>query len=713
MAQKIKSEDDYIKDVISNKSENLLTPSGDNGEFSISGATVSINKEKYKERKIPLLGKLQRKNQYLLLTATSIISVLGLSYCVYKNQQIISDKSEVSNLALKLQTELQMLDSNIENVMQGKGNALTQLSISKNNVLEAKKDLDSNLNRNSSKNAKSLLSELNKNLNTIKQNIELIEKEKSLLKDMGSKLSHLKDMLGLMQEALDGIQRKSIKLGVNEKEFNKFLLIKNNLFFISEKFEQLLFNAQNSENLSLELNNIKESISQFLSDLKTGTTEVRAINIIEQGKDYQILLSNWEKIGAEMDIYLENNKNLLEVKQVKLANESNLQKVYPILQKIYKGELNTTEQSLYYIVLVLSVILLLLSILSLTLVYINEEKRSAYEERRENSKQQKAIFLLLREMLPLKDGVLTVKTTVSEEITGAIADSVNKTIESWAQLVKKVQESSLVIRETSNEVSSVAIEMLESSEEQTKSLEDTGAEILRVNSAITEISKRTLITSKQASESAKVAESGAIQVESAIQSMYEINNNMHETSMLMNKVSNSSKQISEILNLLSDISEQTNILALNANIQAAKAGEAGSGFNVVAEAITKLADKATEATRKVGVLIGTVQTDIKSVAQSIGKTTEQVKMGVSLSEKAGESLKEMMVQSQSLAEIIEGVSNDSQYYAELAQNISNNMQTILQTTKENIEATRETVEAITEMTNVSQKLGESVQQFKV
>ena len=195
--------------------------------------------------------------------------------------------------------------------------------------------------------------------------------------------------------------------------------------------------------------------------------------------------------------------------------------------------------------------------------------------------------------------------------------------------------------------------------------------------------------------------------------MQSIDGTMTETDRLMGKVQDSSKQISEIVELLSDITEGTSILALNATVQAAKAGDAGKGFKIVADSIQELADNAADATRRVGALIAAVQTDIQAVGESVGRAREEVKNGVNLSLSAGESLNRITEVSNKLSEIVREISQEAIGYAKNSDEVSKDMEFLIESTNLTKDSTQKTAKSISEIASISNELGESVQSFKV
>lgn len=706
-----KNQSDYDRDTTTTDNS-VVTPNINTNENNISGATITVNEIDYRERKLPLIGGLPISQQYTLLFTSLVAGFGSLGYSLYQEREISVDKNAASSAALKLGSDLQLFEASFADAVVGKSAAFNLMLVHRDNAVKTRLEFEKIAKDSGSEKMKNFVEDLNMRLDKVRKNIEQVNNEKNLINDMESRVVDLKKLIIDMQKNLDIIQANYIKGGMSSKELENFLLIKNSLSFVAENFEKMLLRADTTKEQANALGQARKDVGAAIEKLYYGDSGIRAVDL-NNNEAYNSFVGNWVKTAEEVDTYVNYVDNLMEIKNMIVDNTTTLGALYPEFQEIAQDIGTHQSEKAALTAFWAGLALVLASFLSMVFVYANEQRKRAYKEQQEAARQSRAVMNLLTEMLPLKDGILKKINHKTEDVTSAIASSVNDTVTSLAGLVKQIQDSSLTMREKTNEASTVAFDMLEKNEFQASSIEETGTEVLKVNSAISEISKRALVTSKQAAESAKVAEEGADQVNSAIGSMRSINDNMVETSVLMKKVSESSKQISEILSLLSDITEQTNILALNATIQAARAGDAGKGFSIVAESIQGLADSANDATRKVGALIGTVQTDIQSVAQAIEKTTEQVKSGVELSEKAGASLEEMIMQSQTLAEIIEGVSQDSQYYAEMAQQISNNMQVILKATEENKESTQTAVNSITEIAEISQGLGESVQKFKL
>ncbi|MBP0600484.1 methyl-accepting chemotaxis protein [Herbaspirillum sp. LeCh32-8] len=332
---------------------------------------------------------------------------------------------------------------------------------------------------------------------------------------------------------------------------------------------------------------------------------------------------------------------------------------------------------------------------------------------RTNVANQAAILRLMNELQKVADGDLTVHTTVSEDITGAIADSVNYTVEALRGLVEQVTQMASKVAATSDHVRNTTVGLSTAARTQARRIQDTGQSMLQMSMQITDISVSATESADVARHSVVVAERGAKAVEDAVKAMNEIREQIQETSKRIKRLGESSQVIGEITELISDITEQTNVLALNAAIQAASAGEAGRGFSVVAEEVQRLAERSSAATREIGALVRMIQTDTHDAVAAMEKSTAGVVEGAVLSDAAGAALADIRSVSNQLAELIHGMSQSTEEQAVSANGVAQNIQSIL-TENEIIEQSREQVSGLyNELWGAAKQLESSVSRFRV
>jgi len=402
------------------------------------------------------------------------------------------------------------------------------------------------------------------------------------------------------------------------------------------------------------------------------------------------------------------------------------------LQKTYTAEQDSISLSFW--LLLLSGAVALLAAVGIALVLLQDSRNRAKEanERRQeaasqmlqaqkqeeeakaaNDQNQAAILRLMNELQEVADGDLTVQATVSEDITGAIADSVNYTVEELRGLVGRVTKTAEQVTSASNDAQGVSNNLLEASEQQSREITDAGQVVLTMAAEITDVSRSANESAEVARQSVAAAEQGAHAVEDAIKGMNEIREQIQETSKRIKRLGESSQEIGEITELISDITEQTNVLALNAAIQAASAGEAGRGFSVVAEEVQRLAERSAEATKQIGALVRTIQTDTHDAVAAMEKSTQGVVEGARLSDAAGTALSEIRSVSNRLAELIQGISLATEQQATSANGVAQNIQHILTITEQTQNGTQQTADSIKQLSLLAEELKNSVSRFRV
>ena len=342
-----------------------------------------------------------------------------------------------------------------------------------------------------------------------------------------------------------------------------------------------------------------------------------------------------------------------------------------------------------------------------------EAQRQRDESKRINDANQAAILRLMNELQVVAEGDLTQQATVTEDITGAIADSVNYTVEELRTLVAQVQGTVSRVSETTQLVDVTSTDLLAASAEQLREIRDTGESVLQMAGRINAVSAQAQQTAEVARQSLSATESGLRAVQDTIGGMNAIRDHIKETSKRIKRLGESSQEIGEITELISDITEQTNVLALNAAIQAASAGEAGRGFSVVAQEVQRLAERSADATRQIAALVKGIQADTQDAVAAMERSTQGVVEGTRLTDAAGRALGDIDRVSRELADLIMQISSQALGEAQSANVVAINIQHIFAVTEQTGEGTRSTAQMVRELSHTADELKHSVARFKI
>ncbi|MDT8383591.1 MAG: methyl-accepting chemotaxis protein [Gammaproteobacteria bacterium] len=345
---------------------------------------------------------------------------------------------------------------------------------------------------------------------------------------------------------------------------------------------------------------------------------------------------------------------------------------------------------------------------------IQKDTRTRLAETAQQNKQnQDAILRLLDEIGDLAIGDLTTTATVTEDITGAIADAINYTIDQLRRLVSTINETTVQVSSAAQETQATAMHLAEASDHQAEQITAASAAVNEMAISIDTVSSNAAQSSAVATRSMDIAKKGALAVQNTIRGMDTIREQIQETSKRIKRLGESSQEIGDMVELINDIADQTNILALNAAIQAAMAGESGRGFAVVADEVQRLAEKSTAATRQIEALVKTIQSDTNEAVASMEASTSQVVEGAKLALNAGESLEEIENVSTHLADLTTSISESAQQQATAASSISESMNVIQEVTTQTSAGTNETSASIGNLADLSNELRKSVAGFKL
>lgn len=338
-------------------------------------------------------------------------------------------------------------------------------------------------------------------------------------------------------------------------------------------------------------------------------------------------------------------------------------------------------------------------------------RRNLIESEQIKDKNQQAILRLLDDISDLADGDLTVEATVTEDFTGTIADSINFAIAELRSLVENVASSSGKVTSSADATRATSLQLAESAEHQAQEIAGASAAINEMAITIDQVSSNSSESAAVAERSVSIAKNGAQLVRNTIEGMDTIREQIQDTAKRIKRLGESSQEIGDIVSLINEIADQTNILALNAAIQAAMAGEAGRGFAVVADEVQRLAERSATATKQIAGLVKTIQTDTNEAVSSMEQTTAEVVKGAELANSAGTALEEIESVSTNLAELIQDISEAAKHQATTSAHISNTMNVIQEITSQTLSGTNDTANSIGELAGMAVEMRDSVSGF--
>ena len=480
----------------------------------------------------------------------------------------------------------------------------------------------------------------------------------------------------------------------------------------------LINNNQNSiTNISADLENDREGIETINSAFSKGNKRLKISPLAD--KNAREIFTQIQALFNTIDSHARvvQKKALVVIETKALINKvlENNEKVFLASEKLdslfqkQSGYAFSPLNIIAYITGILAIVALFLFVK----VYINDTRSRAQASEKENRRNQKAILRLLDDMGSFADGDLTVRATVTEDITGAMADSINYTIEELHILVEGINKASTQVAEASTQAQNVSSELLVAAQKQSENIEETTIAVLGIAESIGNVSKSAAESAQVAKRSLAAAEKGAIAVRESSAGMNEIRTHIQETAKRIKRLGENSQEIGEIVGLISDLTEMTNVLALNAAIQAASAGEAGKGFTVVAQEVQRLAERSAEATKQISALVKTTQSDTQEVVTAMEKSTFEVVEGGKLSDATGQALEEIEQVTNNLAKLIAGISDATQAQAQAADQVVRNMEEILKITRQTTDGTTQTTTSIKQISGFVTGLKESVSNFKI
>ena len=486
---------------------------------------------------------------------------------------------------------------------------------------------------------------------------------------------------------------------------------------IIRRVQEVLQGGDNAQSAADGLARDAQLYGNVLKGLLEGNPEsgVKPIGDANAKKILSDMTDSWNKLSDPLAKLVAAAGNLADVKhagnQASLDSQTVLLRANDLSEQVGKLPLRRLFPNVWWGLF--GAIAAVVFAVALVFTLVADQRRRFASSAELNQRNQEAIMRLLDEMGSLAEGDLTVKTTVSEDITGAIADSVNYAIDELRSLVTTINETSEQVSSSAQETQTTARHLADAAEQQAQQISSATSAINQIVSSMDIVSKDSAESADVAERSVEIASRGAEVVRETISGMDSIRDQIQETSKRIKRLGESSQEIGSIVELINDIAEQTNILALNAAIQAASAGEAGRGFAVVADEVQRLAERSTSATKRIETLVQTIQSDTNEAVNSMEQTTAEVVAGARLAEDAGSALGDIERVSHDLSALIQSISTAAKAQSAAATDVSVSMNAIQEITSQTSQGASQTADSIGTLAQLASDLRRSVAHFKL
>jgi len=528
----------------------------------------------------------------------------------------------------------------------------------------------------------------------------------------------------IIQENIPGIQKNtdaSIRALIKSDAPTNQIVFASRALVLADRIlrrvSEVLQGGSNAVNAAENLGKDRELFDQVLNALLRGNSRL-GVTQVRNTKALQSLgrvKSLFETIKPQLEAILNSSSDLFEVRgaadEIFLDSRDVFEEAAGLKSAI--AEIPQSRIWPSQAAGALGLLVMIAVVWILVYSFLSAERRRAKIAARSNKKNQEAILQLLDEMSSLADGDLTVQASVTEDITGAIADSINFAIEQLRELVKGIKYTAQEVAGSAMETRSLTSELAAAAAAQAEQIGAATETVQQMAQSFDTMAKRSTESSKVARNSVDIAHTGGAKVRETINGMDTIREQIQQTSKRIKRLGESTQEIGDIVGLINGISEQTNVLALNAAIQAASAGGAGKGFAVVADEVQQLAESTTNATRRIETLVQTIQADTYEAVVSMEATTSEVVGGARLAEDAGTALEKIESVSKDLSTLIVGISEEAQAQSVSATEISELMKGVQEISMQTSAGSTQTARSVEELAELVMQLSDSVTDFKL
>ncbi len=561
------------------------------------------------------------------------------------------------------------------------------------------------------------LAALNSTWATMSESAQVIIRSEALVNDLAESSSSFLALVPDLQRLTDTVARDLVASGAPNAQVLAAGLQQLLTDRMLRRVSEILQTSGGGSNSARGLREDMQRFEQMMNALRSGDNSLRIGRIVNQ----QAIASQAQvravylEAKPHIEIVLEASANLLDVRDaadaIVLDSEQTFSEAGALADAVANLPRTRSWPSTQASTLGLVALIALLSVL-LGMVIIGARRR-AETAFKSNRRTQQAIVRLLDELSCLADGDLTAHATVTDDVTGAIADAVNFAVEQLRELVININETASAVAQSSEHTRKTTSQLAQSANEQAGQVARAAEKIQAMSAAFGTMAERSKESSETALESVEIAHLGANKVRETINGMDTIREQIQETSKRIKRLGESTQEIGDIVSLINEIAEQTNVLALNAAIQAASAGGSGQGFAVVADEVQQLAESATNATKRISGLVQTIQVDTAEAVKSMETTTSEVVNGAHLAQDAGVALVQTEQASTALSSLIKDISDEAQTHSDQARRITELMDGIRNVSVKSSKGTSLTAESVAELAELVLQLQRSVSDFKL
>ena len=670
-------------------------------------------------------GGVSRERGY---TALIVLLLIAIGFAAL-DFFLLNQKNSEDRQAIALTTQIQVLSQQTAKFAlesaDGNTDSFKELESTRNAIDSAVQRLDKGdpksgmqpYSDNNATPAGRAVSALDASWKQLDADIGKILSNKAVVLDSGQRADTLSQQMPLLNSSMEQVvnilqQRNGSSeqmLGTSRQMLSADRIIR--------RVQEVLQGGDSAQSAADGLSRDAQLYGNVLKGLIEGSPDsgVKPINDANARKILTEMDASWAQLADPVAKLVAAAGNIADVKragnQASLDSQTVLLRANDLSEQIGKLPLRRLFPNVWWGLL--GAIAAVAFALLLVITLVRDQRRRFAQSTELNQRNQEAIMRLLDEMGSLAEGDLTVKTTVSEDITGAIADSVNYAIDELRSLVTTINETSEQVSSSAQETQTTARHLANAAEQQAQQISTATSAINQIASSMDDVSKNSAESADVAERSVKIASHGAEVVRETISGMDSIRDQIQETSKRIKRLGESSQEIGSIVELINDIAEQTNILALNAAIQAASAGEAGRGFAVVADEVQRLAERSTSATKRIETLVQTIQSDTNEAVNSMEQTTAEVVAGARLAEDAGSALGDIERVSHDLSALIQNISTAAREQSAAATDISVSMNAIQEITSQTSQGASQTADSIGTLAQLASDLRRSVAHFKL